>query len=106
MPHTVRGVHAFRPSEQTHGAITNIPFVGAGPTTSMRPPQAPDSSDDKHGIPPTTPIRPSHPQQSLPQLTPSAGTQRLTTTLPPAHTANSHTVLPLLVQQHCIVSKM
>jgi len=58
MPHTVRGVHAFRPSEQTHGAIANIPFIGAGPTTSMRPPQAPDSSDDKLGIPPTTPIRP------------------------------------------------
>jgi hypothetical protein len=79
MPHAVRGVHAFRPSQQTHGAIANTTFTGAGGSAvvadsggstaaaaaaeAMGPPprtnNEPDSSDDEVGIPPTTPIRPS-----------------------------------------------
>jgi hypothetical protein len=77
MPHAVRGVHAFRPSQQTRGAIANTTFIGAdggavvanpsGSTAAagaMGPPpirtnNEPDSSDDEVGIPPTTPIRPS-----------------------------------------------
>jgi len=77
MPHTVRGVHAFRPSQQTHGAIANTTFAGAGSSAvvadsggstaaaagAMGPPprtnNEPDSSNDEVGVPPTTPIRPS-----------------------------------------------
>ena len=78
MPHTVRGAHAFRPSQQTHGAITNTAFIGvdnsalvantssgtAAAAGAMGPPplhtnNGPDSSDDELGIPPMTPMCPS-----------------------------------------------
>ena len=69
MPHAVRGVHAFRASQQTQGAIANAPFVSTSGSTdaaagAMGPPprrtsKELESSDDELAIPPTTPARPS-----------------------------------------------
>ena len=76
MPHAMRGTHAFRPSEQSHGAIANTTIIGAndsvpnpsGSTAAgvaamglpLHTNNGPDSSDDDEvGLPPTTPIRPS-----------------------------------------------
>ena len=61
MPSTVRGVHAFRPSQQTHGAIANAPFIGSepGPSNTAVPAGDPETSDVDANPPPTTPLRPS-----------------------------------------------
>ena len=78
MPHTVRGAYAFRPSQRTHSAIANTAFIGvdssalvanmsggtAAAAGAMGPPplhtnSRPDSSNNKLGIPPMTPMCPS-----------------------------------------------
>jgi hypothetical protein len=64
MPRTVKGVHAFRPSQQTHGAIANTSLTipsgsasaaagGMGPPA--QPADAPESSDDED-VPPSSSI--------------------------------------------------
>jgi hypothetical protein len=71
MPHaaSARSIHAFRPSEQTHGAISNAPLIApsgsaATATGDMGPPAlhrngAFESSDDESIPPgPSTPVRP------------------------------------------------
>jgi hypothetical protein len=65
---TVRGVSAFRPSDQTHGTIANsvltapssstVVATGIGPLTHTLPAtlnDRPDSSDD-NDIPPPAPV--------------------------------------------------
>ena len=69
MPSVVRGTHAFRPSQQTYGAIANAasssgPSNNAPGGASMPPPQSvprddPETSDEDAIPPPTTPLRPS-----------------------------------------------
>jgi hypothetical protein len=68
MPHaaSTRGIHAFRPSDQTRGAILNTPLIAsnssAATTGGMGPPtlpanEAPDTSDYED-TPPSTPVQP------------------------------------------------
>ena len=64
----MKGLNAFRPSDQTRGAISNAPLVASSESTavgetgamgppSIRLPNATDSSDDETG-PSSLPVQP------------------------------------------------
>ena len=108
MPHVMRGTHTFRLLEQTHGAIANTSLAGLSSNNAaaaeMGPPALhtdndPQSSDDEFAIPPTTPV-------CLSSISTTVSKCKRSMTILQPHTANGHTVLPLVVQQCCMASEI
>ncbi|KAF8805426.1 hypothetical protein BYT27DRAFT_7258539 [Phlegmacium glaucopus] len=127
MPSTVRGVHAFHPSQQSFGAIANAPYSGPSnalgegqmpPTTTSKPNRLttlssllvlaaavpsgkPDSSNEDVNIPPTTPMCPSsHSMTVLPALS-----EQLQAAYTLDHMANNSATLPPMVHWHFMASR-